>query len=118
MLFSDKVCSLVAHSSSSSIAGAGRGVWAASAAETISPIDVKAAKRFCRVSLSTSYKLALCFLRGLPTTESSGRFAPKTLLERRGGIEAGSAGGGVAPWELVPDAGDLRALEFRGSAEC
>jgi len=93
-------------------------VCAASAAETISPIDVKAASLFCRVSLSTSYKLALCFLRGLPMAESSGRFAPKTLLERRGGMAAGSVGGGVSPWELVPDAGDFRVLEFRGSAEC
>ena len=50
--------------------------------------------------------------------ESSGRFAPKTLLERRGGMAAGSVGGGVSPWELVPDAGDFRVLEFRGSAEC
>ena len=48
--------------------------------------------------------------------ESSGTF-PKTLLERRGAAIAGS-GGGVAPWEFVPDAGDLRELGFKGSAEC
>lgn len=79
------------------MAGAGRGVCAASAAATTSPIDENAANLFWSVSLSTSYKLARCFLSGLPIIESSGRFAPKTLLARRGAAEIGSVGGGVAP---------------------
>jgi hypothetical protein len=67
-----------------------------------------------------SYRLALCFLRGLPTTESSGKLAPKTLLGRvsfEGAVS--TSAGGVAPTEVLPiDAGDRRELAFRGSAEC
>jgi hypothetical protein len=101
------------------MAGSGRGVCASSAAATTSPIDVNPVpNRFCIVSLSMSYKLALCFLRGLPTTASSGRLVPKTLLESVGAAASTSAGG-VAPREVLPiEPGDLRELAFRGSAEC
>jgi hypothetical protein len=67
-----------------------------------------------------SYRLALCFLRGLPTTESSGKLAPKTLLGRVWfEVDVSMSAGGVAPTEVLPtEAGDRRELAFRGSAEC
>jgi hypothetical protein len=68
-----------------------------------------------------SYKLARCFLRGLPTTESSGRLPGKTLLESvwfEVAVVSVSAGG-VAPRDVVPiDPGDRREIAFSGSAEC
>jgi len=67
-----------------------------------------------------SYKLALCFLRGLPTADSSGK-PPKTLLERVGFATdlVSMSAGGVAPREVVPmEPGDLRELALSGSAEC
>ena len=67
-----------------------------------------------------SYRLALCFLSGLPTTLSSGKLAPKTLLDSVGAAGAGStSAGGVAPTEVVPiDPGDFLEFAFSGSAEC
>lgn len=101
------------------MAGSGSGVCAFSAAPTTSPSDEKPIPRpFGIVSLSISYKLARCFLRGLPTTASSGTLAPKTLLESVWLGASGSAGG-VAPIEVVPiEPGDLRELAFSGSWEC
>jgi hypothetical protein len=68
-----------------------------------------------------SYKLALCFFRGLPTTESSGRLPLKTLLDRVAlGPELVSiSAGGVSPRDVLPiEPGDLREFAFSGSAEC
>lgn len=106
-------------SSSSLIAGSGRGVCAASAADTTSPIEVNPANRFDIESLSM--RLARCFLRGLPIVElSSGNPAPNTLLARVGCLTSNSvaAGGEFPEGESVPvEAGDLRDAAFRGSAE-
>ena len=76
---------------------------------------------FCIVSLSMSYKLARCFLRGLPTTESSGRLPGKTLFVSVwfDAAVASNSAGGVAPREVVPiEPGDRREVAFSGSAEC
>jgi hypothetical protein len=53
--------------------------------------------------------------------ESSGTLPPKTLFGRVAfAAEVGSvSAGGVVPTEVVPiEPGDLRELEFNGSAEC
>jgi hypothetical protein len=106
------------------MAGSGSAVCAASAAATTSPSPLlkPVPKRFCIVSLSISYRLARCFLRGLPTTESSGKLAdPKTLFDKvaLGPEPVSVSAGGVAPRDVVPiDPGDLRELAFKGSAEC
>jgi len=60
-------------------------------------------------------------LSGLPTTLSSGKLAPKTLLDSVWlAVGAGStSAGGVASTEVVPiDPGDFLEFAFTGSAEC
>lgn len=60
-------------------------------------------------------------MRGLPITESSGANVPKTLLGSVGvAVEPEScSAGGVVPTDVLPiEPGDLRELEFNGSAEC
>lgn len=113
------LCGPSNHNSSSStsfMAGSGRGVCAASAAATTSRLVENPASRFSRES--SPCRLALCFFIGLPIKLSSVRLFPNTLFGKVKPLLSPSVAGVALPDVLLAELGDLPELVFKIPAEC